>query len=78
MSTCLTHLINWLFSYQPLQPKIDMLIIQLDPSKFHRLFVSKASRLNSNIILNELFIIELYVSYQPIDKWVVFEYVFLT
>ena len=39
--------------------QMDPLIIQFDPSNFHRLF--EINRLNSNIIVNELFIIRLCV-----------------
>ena len=40
MSTHLTHLINGLFSCELAQP-FDPLIVQLKPSNFHGLFMSK-------------------------------------
>ena len=63
MSICLTCLIKELFLCQLVQPKFELLIVQLDPSKFHVLFVSKLIRVKLIIILNKLFIIGLYVSY---------------
>lgn len=60
-----THVINWLLSCQPAQPKCNLtwsINYTIWPIKFPLVIRIKDSRLNSNIFLNVSFIIRLYVS----------------